>query len=335
MADLVAVQVGAHPLLEVGASLRRGLHLAREYEAHPRPLRHLDGEVLSLLGADAGQGEQIAVRRGALGGGEGVEVHSVVDPAGPAQTGRQGHLGAGDRHQFGGAPQFGVELRLAFPDRPVDRVQSGQFPEQGVEGDGHDPSAVIVDDGSRAVLPDPLQDRMGIGQVEPALLRSSQVALVLRRSQRHRAGDRRSLGPENCDLVPAPRQPLGQEPHHQLDSPVSLGGNRIPGRRDQNNLQRSSSRNSLSHSCIPATPGAQTGGVVGRPRPQAAGGSWAGRLGRFGRADRELGEGLPGRGGRYPTEPGRAAFPPVALRKEGSCRTGGRRRPGAAGRSAT
>ncbi len=195
MADLVPVQVGENPLLEVGASLGRRLHLACQYEAHPCRLRHLDGEVLSLLGTDAGQGEQVAVRRGALGRGEGLDVHSVVDPAGPAQTRRQRHLGAGDRHQPGRAPQFGVELRLAFPDGPVDRVQGGQLPEQGVEGGGHDPSAVIVDDGPRAVLPDPLQDGMGIGEVEPALLRPSQVALVLRRCQRHRPGDRRPLGP--------------------------------------------------------------------------------------------------------------------------------------------
>ena len=210
MADLVAVQVGAHPLLEVGASLRRGLHLAREYEAHPRPLRHLDGEVLSLLGADAGQGEQIAVRRGALGGGEGVEVHSVVDPAGPAQTGRQSHLGAGDRHQLGGAPQFGVELRLAFPDRPVDRVQTGQLPEQGVEGGGHDPSTVIVDDGSRAVLPDPLQHRMGVGEVEPALVGAPEVAPVFGGRQRHQPGNQGPVGPEDADLVTALPQLLGQ-----------------------------------------------------------------------------------------------------------------------------
>ena len=257
MADLAAVHVGAHPLLEVGASLRRGLHLAREHEAHPRSPRHLDGEVLSLLGADASQGEQVAVRGGRLGGGEEVKIHRVVDPAGPAQPGRQSHLGAGDRDQPGRLPQFGVELRLAFSHRSVDRVQGGQLPEEGVEGDGYDPSAVIVDDGSRAVLPDPLQDRMGIGEVEPALIPSSQVAPVFGRCQRHRPGNPRPLRRENGDLVPAPLQPLGQEPHHQLYSPISLGGDRVPGRRDQNNPQPSSSRNSLSHPFIPAPPGAQ------------------------------------------------------------------------------
>jgi hypothetical protein len=212
MTDLVAVQVGADALFEVGASRGRVLHLAGEHEAHPGPPRHLDGEVLSLLRTYARQGEQVAVRRGGLGRGEGVEVHSVVDPAGPAHPGRQSHLRAGDCHQLGRPPQFGVELRLAFSDRPVDRVQRGQLPEQGIEGGGHDPTAVVVDDGSRAVLPDPLQDRMGIGEVEPALIRPSQVAGVFRRCQHrlHRPGDRRPLGPENNNLVPAAPQRLGQ-----------------------------------------------------------------------------------------------------------------------------
>ena len=233
MEDLHAIDQWFDLAPEVLSRLRCCLDLAGQHESHSRASRHLDGDVLPLVRADARETQQkwdlLRGRHQQV-----LDIDGVVNGANPREVRQGSALRLADRHKACVIDGRGVEGGIGLGDVSMHGVHDGSNI-RGTCGHKCREATVVVN----YVNPLKSSERCGharrVGQLAQPFVRSTKIRMPRTWSQHNRVGFR-ALSGKQRDPISRLAQGVVEQSDDQFDPAIALRWNRIPGWRHNDDM---------------------------------------------------------------------------------------------------